>query len=158
MRFLAAVRPLAAAAAVPLCACATGPRRPVGTPLGVAAAAPAEPASVPESPAETGSKLYRSKGCVMCHGDDAKGGVPNRYSLGGTIPALESVATGYSEDELKEKIRAGVPSVAKKDPQGHVPILIMPSWRDKLADEEIDAIVAYLFSLAPKGEGGSDDF
>lgn len=120
--------------------------------------ATAEPPETPISPTVAeGASLFKTKGCVMCHGEDGKGGVRNRYSQGEFVPALEKVASGYSEDELKEKIRKGVPQVAKADPNGPVPILIMPGWEDKLAPEELDRIVAYLFSLGPKG-GDADGF
>lgn len=118
----------------------------------------AAPAAAADPAVARGAGLYRTKGCVMCHGDDAKGGVKNRYSQSLTIPALERVAEGYTKDELREKIKKGVALVAKADPKGHVPILVMPSWEDKLAPEELDAIIEYLFSLAPKGAGGADDF
>ena len=117
-----------------------------------------KPPEKPVSPAVAGgAALFMTKGCVMCHGENAKGGVRNRYSQSEFIPALELVADGYTPDELKQKIRKGVPLVAKADPNGPVPILVMPSWEDKLTPEELDSIVAYLLSLAPKG-GGKDDF
>lgn len=117
-----------------------------------------EPMAAPVPPAVAeGASLFKTKGCIMCHGEAGKGGVRNRYSQGEYIPALENVASGYSEEELKEKIRKGVSSVAKADPNGPVPILIMPSWEDKLTPEELDRIVAYLFSLAPKG-GDAEGF
>lgn len=123
--------------------------------------APAQPQAASTEPPPAvlaGAELYKTKGCVMCHGEGAKGGVPNRYSQNQFIPALEKVAEGYTEDELKEKIRKGVSSVAAADPDGHVPILVMPSWKDKLTDEELDRIVAYLMSLAPKGGKEDDGF
>lgn len=149
-------------------ACASAPKPPPGTLLKAAPAAvqaPATQAAGAPAPAEdpkiaAGRDLFNAKGCVMCHGDGGKGGVPNRYSLSELVPALDKVAEGYSEDELRDKIRKGVPSVVKKDPNGHVAILVMPSWEDKLSADELDGIVAYLFSLAPKEEGGGkkDDF
>ena len=118
----------------------------------------AKPPETPISPTVTeGASLFETKGCIMCHGEGGKGGVRNRYSQGEFIPALEKVASGYSEDELKEKIRKGVSQVAKADSNGPVPILIMPSWEDKLTPEELNRIVAYLFSLAPK-DGDADGF
>lgn len=156
----AVVAALASVAAV--AGCASAPTRPPGTPLKEAptaaqAAGTAAPAADPKVAA--GGELFKTKGCVMCHGDGGKGGFPNRYSLSELVPALDKVAEGYTEDELKSKIKKGVPSVAKKNPEGHVAILIMPSWEDKLSEEEIGHIVAYLFSLAPKKEGGEkDDF
>ncbi len=118
---------------------------------------PAVPVVVPPEVIE-GAKLYVRKGCVMCHGRDAKGGVKNRYSQSKLIPALDKVGEGYSEEEFKDKVNQGVSRVAKADPDGHVAILVMPYWKDKLASEELDKITAYLFSLAPEGSDDEDDF
>lgn len=117
----------------------------------------AAPVVVPPEVVE-GARLYVRKGCVMCHGRDAKGGVKNRYSRSKLIPALDKVGEGYSEEEFKDKVNQGVSKVAKADPDGHVAILVMPSWKDKLASEELDKITAYLFSLAPEGSDDEDDF
>ncbi len=162
-----AVRPMMraltlAAALSTVAACASsGPAR-SKAPVKPAAAQPAQIAAAPAVPVvppevTEGAKLYRKKGCVMCHGKDAKGGVPNRYSLGKFVPALDKVGQGYTEDELKKKIRTGVASVAKADPNGPVPILVMPPWKEVLSDNDLNRIVTYLMSLAPK-ESGDDDW
>lgn len=149
----------AAAASSTSAAVAAAPPAPsAGASASAAPTAAPAAAPAPDPALALGAGLYRTKGCVMCHGDDAKGGVQNRYSMSQTIPALERVADGYTKDELREKIKKGVSVVAKADPNGHVPILVMPSWEDKLAADELDAIMGYLFSLAPKDSGGGDDF
>lgn len=137
------------------------PDSPAASEVKASVAIPGTEVKSPEKPISPiiagGAELFVSKGCVMCHGENAKGGVRNRYSQSEFIPALELVADGYTPDELKQKIRKGVPVVAKADPNGPVPILVMPSWEDKLTPGELDSIAAYLLSLAPKG-GGKDDF
>lgn len=146
---LACSSPAKKSAAVPVAAAVPG----------AVAAASAKPAENPIPPAVAGGAvLYKTKGCVMCHGDDAKGGVRNRYSQSEFIPALDKVADGYTSDELKQKIRKGVSDIAKADPNGLVPILRMPAWEDKLTPEELDQVCAYLLSLAPKAAAGKDDF
>jgi cytochrome c1 len=38
------------------------------------------------------------------------------------------------------------------DPKKPAPPLYMPGWRGKVAEGEVTDLVAYLFSLVPKGE------
>ena len=114
----------------------------------------------PESTDENvqeGWKVFTEKGCVYCHGPDAAGGVVNPNSVGGTIPALNKVYEGYSEEELKEKILEGVKAIGKKDDDGPTPPLHMPSWEGSLSDEELESIVAYLMSFEPEGGGDDED-
>ncbi len=103
-----------------------------------------------------GWETFNAKGCVFCHGPNGQGGVANNNAQGGKIPALTKVYEGYSKDELKEKIRRGVPEPGKADPKGPPPPLYMPSWKDNLTPDELDAIVAFLFSYKPKGGGGEE--
>lgn len=131
-------------------------------------AAEAGARSVPEVPKEVveGGKLYRTKGCQMCHGVGAKGGVPNRYSKSGMVPALDKVSEGYSEASLRKTISRGISKVTPAKEGGHVPILIMPRWKDVLSDAELNSITAYLFHLskpkeearAPEASGATEEY
>ena len=104
------------------------------------------------TPEERGKLVFKKYGCAGCHGLEGKGGVKNPNSQGGVVPSLTRVAEGYTKDELEQKIRLGVPQVAKADPKGPIPPLYMPSWKDKISQQELDDLTAYLFSLMPKGE------
>jgi cytochrome c553 len=99
------------------------------------------------SSAERGRALFRSAGCFQCHGDEGKGGVSNPNAQGGLVPTLTLVAQGYSDAELKDKIRRGVRVVAKADPSGPAPRLFMPAWGRFLSDRQIDDLAVYLKSL-----------
>jgi len=105
---------------------------------------PAEPASS----VERGRALFRGAGCFQCHGDEGKGGVSNPNAQGGLVPTLTLVAQGYSDAELRDKIRRGVRVVAKADPAGPAPRLFMPAWGRFLSDAQIDDLAVYLKSLA----------
>ena len=103
---------------------------------------------------ERGAAVFQKVGCVGCHGPQGRGGIVNRnMDMGEEVPPLTHVSDGYSKEELKEIIRDGrYPARAQKD--GLAPPLWMPSWKEKLTDEEIDAVVEYLYSLNPeKSEG-----
>lgn len=99
-----------------------------------------------------GWKVFTSKGCIYCHGVSGAGGVKNPNAVGGEIPSLIKVAEGYSADELKDKIRKGVKSEEMSTEAGakSPPPLYMPSWKEDLSVDELDAVVQYLMSLAPK--------
>lgn len=117
-----------------------------------------EPAGEETPLVKKGREIFNAKGCVYCHGPNAIGGVKNPNSQGGVMPSLTSVAHGFSEAELKAKILAGVKEIDKLDHSGPTPPLAMPSWKGHLTEVELSALVAYLLSLAPKSEGGADDF
>lgn len=97
-----------------------------------------------------GWEVFTEKGCVYCHGPNAQGNVANNNAAGGTIPGLTEVFSGYSEEELVERILKGQPDIAKEDPEGPTPPLSMPPWEGALSQEELDALVAYLFSFRPE--------
>jgi len=51
----------------------------------------------------------------------------------------------YTAEELKARIKSGVTPDGR---DGMTPAVVMPAWKDVLSDEEIDALSAYLLSLA----------
>lgn len=107
-----------------------------------------------EDSVKRGEKIFKSVGCVGCHGNAGVGHYPNNNVVGGQIPALKTVADGYSKEELKDKIRKGVPESAKDDPNGPAPMIHMPEWGQVLKDDELDALVDYLYSLRPAPASG----
>jgi mono/diheme cytochrome c family protein len=98
---------------------------------------------------ESGRQIFVRFGCVGCHGMQAQGGVPNPNSQGGEVPSLVHVAEDYTKPEVEHIIRDGkTPPVA--DSSKPVPPLYMPAWKNALANEDINRVVAYLWSLRPK--------
>lgn len=126
--------------------------------MSVSAPALGETTASADPQVKKGQEVFNLKGCVYCHGPNGSGGVKNANSQGGEIPSLSKVAEGYSAEELKNKILAGVKEVAKEDPEGPTPPLYMPSWKGHVSDEELEALASFLMSLAPKKEAGADDF
>ena len=98
--------------------------------------------------AERGRGVFQAVGCFQCHGEDGKGGVSNPNAQGGLVPTLTMVSQGYSDSELKEKIRQGVRYVGKADANGSPPPLFMPTWGKLLTNRQLEDLVAYLKSLA----------
>lgn len=97
-----------------------------------------------------GWKIYNEKGCFFCHGIEGKGGIKNPNAKGGKISSLQSVAEGYTKEELKGLILRGTAYISKEDPKGPNPPLNMPSLRGILTDDELDTLSEYLMSLMPK--------
>jgi len=55
---------------------------------------------------------------------------------------------GNDVEALKRLIRNGRQPVPRAAPDRPQPGLYMPAWKDKVTESELDALVAYLFSLA----------
>ena len=104
-------------------------------------------------PLTYGRAVFSKYGCAGCHGQQGQGGRPNWNATGGQqVPALTYVKEGYTKEALKAFIQRGSQPVAKLDPHGPAPSLYMPRWQEKISSEELDALVEYLYSLAPHEE------
>ena len=105
-----------------------------------------------------GEYLFKSRGCMECHGADGAGHVvvddkesgffvraPN-ITAGGASPTR-----GYTDTDWVRTIRHGV------KPSGE-PLLVMPSEDyTRMTDADLGAIVAYVRSLPP-ADGGAAEF
>ena len=108
-----------------------------------------------EGQLERGDYLFKTRGCMECHGVDGAGHVviddkdsgffaraPNITS-GGASPAR-----GYTDADWVRTLRHGV------KPSGE-PLLIMPSEDyAQMTDADVAAVVAYVRSLPPANTGG----
>ncbi|MDX6769999.1 MAG: cytochrome c [Elusimicrobiota bacterium] len=111
-----------------------------------------EPWDAETDPLDKGWVIYGRAGCVACHGPAGRGGHPNPGAHGGVIPALAPLMSTYTAPELKAKLKKGVVPEVHDGPPAEV---TMPGWEGVLDEGELDALVAYLLSLAgdqPKGE------
>lgn len=97
-------------------------------------------------PHEAGKMLFNSRGCKQCHavveGEGGKG--PTLYLIfGHEVEMEDGTRITVDENYLRQSI---------EDPQAQVVAgfqPIMPTYKGRLKDEEIDAVVAYLKSLDP---------
>ncbi len=107
--------------------------------------------SAEEMAIEAGRLSFEHYGCVGCHGENAKGGVPNPNSQGGQVPSLIHVADDYTKPEILSLIRRGkMPPL--KDASKPAPPLYMPAWKGTLNEEDLKNVVEYIWSLKPKEE------
>jgi mono/diheme cytochrome c family protein len=106
----------------------------------VVAAAPA-PASAQSGDRARGEEIFAQQ-CAMCHGSDASG-------MMGMHPALRGAAERLTVEGVEVTVRNGRATTPP-----------MPAFDDRLSDDEIDDVVAYVASLpdGPRNFGpGHDD-
>ncbi|MBI4368791.1 MAG: c-type cytochrome [Elusimicrobia bacterium] len=106
-------------------------------------------APAPETSEAKGERTFARYGCAACHGAKGLGGVKNANAQGGEVPPLNSVAEGFTKEEIKTVIRKGRVSVPD-EARGPIPPLHMNNWEQVLDDQELDDLVSYLWSLKPK--------
>jgi mono/diheme cytochrome c family protein len=104
---------------------------------------------------ERGRYLFASRGCVDCHGaqgngrtflDDGKG---MRIAGPNISPGPGSVVAGYAPEDWVRAIRHGVA-------RGGRPLMVMPSEDyNRLTDEDLASLVAYIRKLAPSTDSAS---
>ncbi|OGW90613.1 MAG: hypothetical protein A3D28_02185 [Omnitrophica bacterium RIFCSPHIGHO2_02_FULL_63_14] len=112
-----------------------------------------EPQPVSASSVERGRAVFEKFGCAACHGIDGVGGRRNwNAGLGEEAPSLLHAKAYYGDDveSLKRLIRTGRQPVPRAQTTRPQPGLYMPSWKDRISEEDLDALVAYLFSLSER--------
>lgn len=110
-----------------------------------------EPEPVYASEVERGEAVFVKFGCTACHGIGGVGGRKNvNAGLGEEVPPLLYVKAYYEHDveSLKNVIRNGRQPTPRATPHRPRPPLYMPAWKDRIPEEDINALVAYLFSLS----------
>jgi cytochrome c len=100
-----------------------------GALLGLAAAAGAEQAAVPD-----GATLYRERTCIACHGPDAKTPILPEY------PKLAGQSAPYLLQQMRD-IKSGARSNGNTAAMKGVMHLV--------SDPELEVLAAWLTSLAP---------
>ncbi|MBI4249921.1 MAG: c-type cytochrome [Elusimicrobia bacterium] len=86
---------------------------------------------------EAGAKLYDAK-CASCHGKDGKGkeAMAKMFKLElAALDVVDEASLSKSDKELFDLTADGINK--------------MPGYKEKLQAEEIDAVIAYIRSLAP---------
>ena len=86
---------------------------------------------------EAGAKLYEAK-CASCHGKDGKGKEAMAKMFKLELAALDLIDEGSLSKTDKELFDLTAEGINK-----------MPGYKDKMKAEEIDAVIAYMRSLAP---------
>ncbi len=105
--------------------------------------AKAEAQTASLSPAQAGEHLYRTRGCAQCHSVDGKAGIgPSFRGLFGHTVALRGGATVTADENY---VRESILDPQAKVVAGFDPV--MPTYKGRISDQDITAIVAYLKTL-----------
>ena len=115
--------------------------------------APPEQTQTFATDVERGKAVFEKFGCAACHGIGGLGGRRNwNGGLGEEVPPLLYAKAYYGNDvdRLKDVIRHGRQPVPRASAARPNPGLYMPAWKDRISEGELDALVAYLFSLSDK--------
>jgi mono/diheme cytochrome c family protein len=104
---------------------------------------------------ERGAYLYNSRGCADCHGANGAGrefmndGKGMRLAGPNLTPGEGNVVARYTPEDWVRTVRHGVKPDAK-------PVFIMPSEDyNRLTDDDLGALVAYVKALPPKSGGAA---
>jgi mono/diheme cytochrome c family protein len=106
---------------------------------------------------EHGEYLFKTRGCMDCHGADGAGRVVVDDQKAGMFVRAPNITSGgasptrsYTDIDWVRTLRHGV------KPSGQ-PLLVMPSEDyARMTDADIGAIVAYARSLPPAGTGAAE--
>jgi mono/diheme cytochrome c family protein len=100
-----------------------------------------------------GRAVYEHYGCTACHGIGGVGGRRNpNNGLAEEAPSLLYVKAYYGDhvEALKQVIRQGRQPAPRADPHRPNPPLYMPAWKERLSEEDLEALIAYLFALSDR--------
>lgn len=112
------------------------------------AVAPGTAAATETDPVRLGAGLVEHLGCLYCHGLGGREGLENPNAMRKYVPAWDEEAfiRKYPNSEgVRDVIREG--RFPRKDPKADGNPIPMPPWGNRVTDQELDAIVAYIWSL-----------
>lgn len=96
------------------------------------------------SPDKKTERTWRAK-CASCHGQDGRGQTEQAKKMGG-VPDL--TAREWQEKHDDDVIRKQILEGVKREENGIVKE--MKPFKDELAPDQVDALIAYVRQLAPK--------
>jgi cytochrome c oxidase subunit 2 len=100
--------------------------------------------------AENGQTMFQQLGCSTCHRFDVQGRGPNLIGVFGKPVALEDGRTVIADENY---VRESILSPAAKIVSGFKPI--MPSFQGQVSEDQLNALVAYVKSLAAAPNSGA---
>ena len=96
----------------------------------------------------TGEKIFAELGCATCHRSDAQGRGPNLQGVFGKPVQLEDGRTVTADENY---LRECILDPGAKRVKGFQPI--MPTFQGLVTEEQVNALVAYIKSIAPAKTG-----
>lgn len=101
-----------------------------------------------DDPVKLGRNLVQHLGCLFCHGLGGREGIVNPNAERQYVPAwdeAEFIEKYPDPEEVKKTIQEGrFPDKAENATGNPIP---MPPWGNRLTEVEMDAIIAYIWSM-----------
>lgn len=102
------------------------------------------------SPEVAGEMVYNRMGCWGCHGVGGKGSDKNPNAAPDEkVPELWGAKNRLSEEQIRSVIREGRKPASLNASQP-APPFACPAWGDAMNDREMNNLITYLNTLAPK--------
>ena len=98
----------------------------------------------------TGEKIFAELGCVTCHRTDSQGRDPNLQGVFGKPVLLQDGRTVVADENY---IRESILDPGAKVVNGFKPV--MPTFQGLVSEEQLNALVAYVKSMAQPGQAGA---
>lgn len=97
-----------------------------------------------------GELVYNRFGCWGCHGVKGKNADRNPNAAPDEkVPELWGVKNRRTETEIRRIVRNGA-SPSPLDASRPAPPFSCPAWEDRISDRELDHLIAFVKTLAPK--------
>jgi len=100
-----------------------------------------QPAPAPVPPQSEGKKLFVKAKCIKCHGEDGKGDTEKGQELKAPDFTTAAYQKETNDKEMTDTILNGSKDKLLK--------ILMPPYKDKLTQEEVQVLVRYVRSLGP---------
>lgn len=107
-----------------------------------------EGGAVAQSPADAGRKLFEQMGCAGCHQTNGHGAGPSLEGVFGSTVRLQGGGTVTADEAY---VRESMLDPTAKIVEGYQPV--MPSFRGKLTEQQIMALIAYIVSIGAQPQG-----
>src|SRR5580704_2644617 len=98
----------------------------------------------------SGEKIFGELGCVTCHRSDSQGRGPNLQGVFGKPVLLQDGRTVVADENY---IRESILDPGAKVVNGFKPV--MPTFQGLVSEEQLNALVAYVKSMAQPGQAGA---
>jgi cytochrome c oxidase subunit 2 len=99
---------------------------------------------------ETGKQLFATLGCATCHRSDVQGRGPNLVGIYNKPVLLEDGRTVTADENY---VRESILNPTAKIVNGFKPV--MPTFQGIVSEEQLNALVAYVKSLAQPTPGSA---
>lgn len=101
-----------------------------------------QPAPAPVPPQSEGKTLFVRAKCIKCHGEDGKGDTEK----GQELKAPDFTSAAYQKETNDQEMTETILNGSKE----HKTLkILMPPYKSKLTQEEVQVLVRYVRSLGP---------